>query len=79
MSLRRLWVLVSGLREDSRSKRAMFGDEIAEWTTEGKQRGVLIYQASVANWQRGGGKKADKPKPPKPPSGRPRIRLPDDI
>jgi hypothetical protein len=79
MSLRRLWVLVSRLPEDSHSKRALYGEEIAAWTPEGQQRTVMIHQAEVANWQRGNGKKANRPKAPRPPSGRVRLRVPDDI
>ena len=79
MSLRRLWVLVSKLPADSWTKQAMYGEEIAAWTPEGQQRTFLIYHASMANWQRGNGKKSQQPKPPKPPRPRVRIRLPDDI
>lgn len=78
MSLRRLWVLVSKLGPDSRTKRVAFGEGIAMWTPEGQQRSALIYQTEHANWQRGGGK-GEKPRKPKAPSGRLRLRMPDDI
>jgi hypothetical protein len=79
MTVRRLWVLVSKLPADSRSQQALYGEEIAVWTPQGQQRGALIHHTEVANWQRSNGKRADRPKPPKPPSGRVRLRLPDDL
>lgn len=79
MTVRRLWVLVSKLGPESRTKQAMYGEDIAAWTPEGQQRSFLIYHASYANWQRGNGKRSDRPKPPKPPHARVRLRLPDDL
>lgn len=79
MSLRRLWVLVSKLPADSRTKQAMYGEEFAAWTPEGQQLTALIHLGEVANWQRGSGKRADRPKPPKPPRARIRLRMPDDL
>lgn len=79
MSLRRLWVLVSRLPADSRTKQAMYGEEIAAWTPEGQQRMILIHRAEVANWQRGSGKKSERPQPPEPPRPWIRIHVPDDL
>ena len=78
MSLRRLHVLVSGLPVDSRAKRAAFGGEVATWTPAGAQRHAILHSLATANWQRAG-KTSGKPKEPKPPRMRDRLRLPDDI
>lgn len=78
MSLRRLHVLVSGLPVDSRAKQAAFGAEVATWTPAGAQRHALQHSLATANWQRSG-KKSGRPKEPKLPRVRDRIKLPDDI
>lgn len=53
MSLRRLWVLVSKLPQDSNVSRAVHGEE-ADWTLEAHLLAQIANLTIAANGQRGG-------------------------
>lgn len=66
MSTRKAIALVQNLPRESSTFRRLHGDD-AQWGDTEHLLAVAVDALNIANWQRGGGKSANRPKPiPRP-------------